>query len=66
MNKLKLFIYLALILGLLFFLKFKGKNYYNIPTYHTETTINAVIEIPAGTNHKIEYHPNGWNNLGIY
>lgn len=64
MTKLKLFVYLALIVGLLLLLKFKGKNYYNIPTFNTETTINAVIEIPAGTNHKIEYNPG--SNRFIY
>ncbi len=57
MNKLKFLIYFFLIVGLLLFLKFKGKNYYKIPTYNTATTINAVIEIPAGTNLKTEYNP---------
>ena len=57
MNKLKLYIYLVFIIGLLLLLKFKRKNYYDIPTYNTETTINAVVEIPAGTNQIIEYKP---------
>ncbi len=31
-------------------------DYYNLPT-ETEKGINVVVEIPAGTNHKIEYNP---------
>lgn len=33
------------------------KNYYRLPALVSETTLNAVIEIPAGTNTKYEYHP---------
>lgn len=35
-----------------------GPNFdvYQLPAL-TEQGVNAVIEIPAGTNHKIEYHP---------
>lgn len=32
-------------------------DYYNIPLYSEVGHVNAVIEIPAGTNHKIEYDP---------
>ncbi|MFC7356671.1 inorganic diphosphatase [Jejudonia soesokkakensis] len=32
------------------------KNYLYEPTFVTSETINVVIEIPAGTNKKIEYH----------
>ena len=31
-------------------------NYYSIPTFSDNNNINVVIEIPAGTNHKIEYN----------
>ena len=31
-------------------------NYNTIPTYTEEGTLNAVIEIPAGTSHKFEYN----------
>ena len=44
-------------MGLFLFIKFKEKNYYKIPTYANNNTVNAIIEIPAGTNHKIEYKP---------
>jgi len=33
----------------------KSVDYVNSPTY-TENGINAIIEIPAGTNHKIEFN----------
>ena len=33
------------------------KDYYKIPTKASETTFNAVIEIPSGTNKKYEYDP---------
>lgn len=32
-------------------------NYYNLPTYNEDQSVNVIIEIPAGTNHKIEYRP---------
>ena len=32
-------------------------NYYTLPTYNDDNSVNVVIEIPAGTNHKIEYDP---------
>lgn len=32
-------------------------NYYTLPTYNDDLSVNVVIEIPAGTNHKIEYQP---------
>ncbi|MCK4661740.1 MAG: inorganic diphosphatase [Bacteroidales bacterium] len=56
-NKLKIFIYLFFFLLLIFYLTFKQKNYYTIPTYSKNNYLNAVIEIPAGTNMKIEYNP---------
>lgn len=56
MNKLKFFIYFSLIVGLLLLLKFKEQNYYRNDTFKTANTINAVIEIPAGTNNKVEYN----------
>lgn len=31
-------------------------DYYNLPT-STELGVNVVVEIPAGTNHKIEFNP---------
>ncbi len=31
-------------------------NYYEVPAT-SETAVNMVVEIPAGTNHKIEYDP---------
>lgn len=31
-------------------------NYANIPTFSDEEIVNAVIEIPTGTNHKNEYN----------
>ena len=31
-------------------------DYENIPVYSENNFVNAVIEIPAGTNHKIEYN----------
>lgn len=31
-------------------------DYYNLPTA-TKTGVNVVVEIPAGTNHKIEFNP---------
>ena len=34
---------------------FKIKDYDSLPLYSENGYINAVIEIPAGTNHKIEY-----------
>lgn len=34
-----------------------GMDYYKIPTYTAEGTLQAVIEIPAGTNKKLEYDP---------
>ncbi len=33
----------------------KNKDYYHLPTYSKTEQIQAVVEIPAGTNHKIEY-----------
>lgn len=32
-------------------------DYYNLPTYSKDHILQAVIEIPAGTNEKIEYRP---------
>ncbi|MCK8481784.1 inorganic diphosphatase [Psychroserpens algicola] len=34
------------------------KEYYSLPSKGKEGSFNAVIEIPAGTNRKIEYHKN--------
>lgn len=31
-------------------------NYYSVPAF-AENSINMIVEIPAGTNHKIEYDP---------
>jgi inorganic pyrophosphatase len=33
----------------------KAIDYENIDTYASNGIINVVVEIPAGTNHKIEY-----------
>ncbi|MBW2962164.1 inorganic diphosphatase [Mesonia sp. JHPTF-M18] len=33
----------------------ENKDYYHLPTYSSNNNIQAVVEIPAGTNHKIEY-----------
>ncbi len=33
-----------------------SKNYYSLPTFTAETSINVVVEIPAGTNKKYEYN----------
>ena len=33
----------------------ENKDYYHLPTYSDSKKIQAVVEIPAGTNHKIEY-----------
>ncbi len=45
--------------ALLWFLALSGcgsvKDYYTLPSMATETTVNAVVEIPAGTNKKYEY-----------
>jgi len=57
MKNLKFIVYFLLIVGLLLVLRFKRKNYYILPTFKTELTINAIIEIPAGTNKKYEYNP---------
>ncbi|MCR9263550.1 MAG: inorganic diphosphatase [Flavobacteriaceae bacterium] len=35
------------------------KMFYSLPTFVSEGTFNAVIEIPAGTNKKIEYDEKG-------
>lgn len=41
-------------------------DYYNIPTYSENNKIQAVIEIPAGTNHKYEFnHESGEFDLEI-
>lgn len=32
-------------------------NYYSLPTFSQNGRLNAIIEIPAGTNHKVEYQP---------
>lgn len=32
------------------------KNYTNLPAINENGTLNMVVEIPAGTNHKIEYN----------
>ena len=46
----------------LFFITFflhsceRSKDVYDTPTFSTDGTLNAVIEIPAGTNTKIEYN----------
>ena len=32
-----------------------NKDYYHLPTYSKSKNVQAVVEIPAGTNHKIEY-----------
>lgn len=34
-----------------------SKDYYHLPAQTSSTSFNAVIEIPAGTNKKYEYHP---------
>lgn len=34
-----------------------SKDFYSIPAEVSERTFNAVIEIPAGSNAKYEYHP---------
>ncbi|SHI40325.1 inorganic pyrophosphatase [Mesonia phycicola] len=34
----------------------KEIDYYHLPTYSKNKNIQAVVEIPAGTNHKIEYN----------
>lgn len=34
-----------------------SKNFYTLPTYSSQGKLQAVIEIPAGTNHKYEYEP---------
>lgn len=34
----------------------KGKDYYHLAVYSSNNNINAVIEIPAGTNVKFEYN----------
>ncbi len=34
----------------------KGKDYYHLSVYSSNNNINAVIEIPAGTNVKFEYN----------
>ncbi|WP_282160166.1 inorganic diphosphatase [Ulvibacterium marinum] len=33
-----------------------SKNYYTIPAFAPDNTVHAVIEIPAGTNKKLEYN----------
>lgn len=33
------------------------KNYYTLPAFSSDHTINAVIEIPGGSNKKYEYDP---------
>lgn len=33
-------------------------DYYHLPTYNEDGTVNVIVEIPAGTNKKIEYRPN--------
>ncbi len=43
------------ILGCLLLTACQSVNYYNLPTYSASNHLQAVIEIPAGTNHKIEY-----------
>ncbi len=35
-----------------------GKDYYHLSTFVTDKTINAVVEIPGGTNKKFEYDQN--------
>lgn len=35
------------------------KSFYSLPTFVSEGTFNAVIEIPAGTNKKVEYDTKG-------
>ena len=32
-------------------------DFYNLPAFNADGSVNAVIEIPAGTNTKIEYNP---------
>ncbi len=32
-------------------------DYYNLPTFNEDGNLQAVIEIPAGTNYKYEYQP---------
>ncbi|WP_228482354.1 inorganic diphosphatase [Mesonia oceanica] len=58
-NKMKITPLLLFSVGLLFFFscntKEESKDYYHLPTYSETNNIQAVIEIPAGTNHKIEY-----------
>ena len=34
----------------------KEIEYYHLPTYSKNKNLQAVVEIPAGTNHKIEYN----------
>ena len=51
-NNLLLIYYLQLFL---FFSCNDSVNYYDIPAFSSNSTLNAVIEIPAGTNKKFEY-----------
>lgn len=36
----------------------KSVDYYAVPTFSSNNVLNAVIEIPAGTNKKLEYNKN--------
>jgi inorganic pyrophosphatase len=56
-NKLKIFVYIILVVALVVYLTTKDKNFYVIPAFASDEIVNAVIEIPAGTNKKIEYNP---------
>lgn len=58
-NNMKITPFLLFLVSLLFFFSCKtkeeNKDYYHLPTYSETKNIQAVVEIPAGTNHKIEY-----------
>ncbi|MFK7936363.1 MAG: inorganic diphosphatase [Saprospiraceae bacterium] len=60
----RLFLYLPLFSILIFTIlsasscqQITKPNYYTLPTYNADNSVNVVVEIPAGTNHKIEYQP---------
>ena len=55
-NKLKLLIYTFLFVLFIFYITYKEKNYYQIPAISNNGNVNMVVEISAGTNHKIEYN----------
>ena len=57
MNKLRFLIYFLFIGFIIGYLTLKEKNYSGYPAFTSSGYINAIVEIPAGTNHKIEYKP---------